>query len=421
MYLQIAPIDVAAELGHLDCVKQVLTQCVIKENPDFADFPYLALACVPQSVQSVQLILKKDKPKADDIKKAIEVSLMTASAQCLDYLLQQKVKTGDMFGRKNFFHVLYTFSQTTQFGEEGYKRLPDVTRVLLKHKYSVQTVNPPNTYPMYSLINNSLCIHDYINTRHYVMCLRLLIEAGAEPNFDEAEQEKKLNAQGIKSEHGRMSYSSAMHCIMETVESFSEYLDTKSLAVRFIAQMAEVLIQNKARINARGRIGDKTSTRYGTVIHQFAKCSVKHGVDTDIFKYLLRQGADPNAREKNGKYVINTFFDMLLAELREFSVHSKHVDYTVNVTAMLGLSVFMNRACVKETLQYINKDFPKPPHHLKRYVQMAQKELEEKAKEVWPLKRICRVLIWDLCQRDASAVTKLPTDIESRTYILPNI
>lgn len=418
---EISPIDVAAEAGHLDCVKQILTQSVLKDHPDLADYPYVALACIPQSVLSVQLILKKDKPKADDIKKAIEVSLMKASAQCLDHLLKQKIKTDDMFGKKNFFHMLYTFSQTSQFGADGYRRLPEVTQVLIKNKYNVKTANIPNTYPMYSLIKNALCVHDYINTRHYVMCLRLLIEAGADPNFDEAEHEKKLNAKGIKTEHGRMSYSSAMHCLLETVESFSEYLESKALGVRFIVQMAEVLLQHKAQINAIGRLGDKNSNRYGTVLHQFAKCCVKLGVDTDIFKYLLRQGADPNATEDNGKYVINTFLDILFAELKEFGVHQKPTDHTENVKTMLDLSLFMNRKCVKETLKILNRDYAKPPHHMKKYVQMAQKALEERAHEVWPLKRICRVLIWDLCKRDASVVTKLPTDIESRTYILPNI
>jgi hypothetical protein len=217
---QVSPIDIAAEAGHLPCVKQILTQCVLQDHADLTDFPYVALACIPQSVLSLQLILKKDKPKADDIKKAIEVSLMKASAQCLDLLLQQKVKTEDMFGKRNFFHMLYTFSQTTQFGTEGYRRLPEVTQVRVKHKYSVKTTNPPNTYPMYSLIKNSVCVYDYVNTRHYVMCLRILIEAGADPNFDETEAEKKLNARGVKSEHGRMSYSSAMHCLLEQLKYF---------------------------------------------------------------------------------------------------------------------------------------------------------------------------------------------------------
>lgn len=415
------PIDVAAEGGHLSCVKLILDQCYLKNHPDLVDYPYVALACIPQSTLSLQLIMKKEKQKPDDIKKAIEVSLMKANAQCLDILLKQKVKTDDMFGKRNFYHMLYTFSQTTQFGTDGYRRLPEVTQVLIKNKFNVKTYTPPNTYPLYSLIKNALCIHDFVNTRHYVMCLRLLIEAGADPNFDEAACEKKLNAKGIKTEHGRMSYSSAMHGLLETVENFSEYLESKALGVRFVVQMAEVLLQNKARINAVGRIGDKTSNRFGTVLHQFAKCCVKLGVDTDIFKYLLRQGADPNAREESGKYVINTFFDTLLMELKEFSSHHTPQDYTEDVKTMLGLSLFMTRDCVRETLNILNKDFKKCPHHMKKYVQMAQQELNDRAHEVWPLKRMCRVLIWDLCKRDAAIVTKLPTDIESRTYILPSI
>ena len=416
------PIDVAAEAGHLNCVKQILDQCIIREHNEIAKYPYVALACAAQSVLSLNLIMKKDKPKPDDVKKAIEVSLMKASSQCLDILLQQKIKTGDMFCKRNFFHMLYTFSNTTEFGKEGYRRLPDVTQVLVRHKYNVQTTSPPNTYPLYSLIKNALCVHDYVNTRHYVMCLRILIDAGADPNFDETKREKQLNAKGIKTEHGRMSYSSAMHCLLETVESFSEYLESKALGVRFVIQMGEVLLQNKARINAVGRLGDKNSNRYGTVLHQFARCCVKLGVDTDIFKYLLRQGADANAKEENGKYVINTFFDTLFEGLKEFSSHQTPPDHTEDVKTMVALSLFMNRKCVKETLNMLKKEYAiSPPQHLKKYVQIAVHELEERAQEVWPLKRICRTFIWERCNRDATVVTQLPTDIESRTYILPSI
>lgn len=416
------PIDVAAEAGQLSCVKQILDQCVIRDHNELAKYPYVALACAAQSVLSLNLIMKKDKPKPDAVKKAIEVSLMKASAQCLDILLQQKLKTDDMFGKRNFFHMLFTFSNTTEFGTEGYRRLPDVTKILVKHKYNVATSSPPNTYPLYSLIKNALCVHDYVNTRHYVMCLRILIEAGADPNFDETKREKQLNAKGIKTEHGRISYSSAMHCLLETVESFSEYLESKALGVRFVIQMGEVLIQNNARINALGRLGDKNSNRYGTVLHQFAKCCVKLGVDTDIFKYLLRQGADPNAKEENGKYVINTFFDTLFSGLKEFSSHETPPDHTEDVKTMLSLSLFMNRNCVKETLRLLKKDYgTSPPQHIRKYVTFAVQELDKRAKEVWPLKRICRSLIWEMCNRDANVVTKLPTDIESRTYILPSI
>ena len=416
------PLEVAAECGQLSCVKQILDQCVIKEHPEFARYPYVALACIPQSQLSLNLIMQKDKPGPDDIKKAIEVSLKKASAMCLDLLLQRKVKTDDMFNKMNFYHMLYTFSNMSSFGSDGYRRLPEVTRILIKHKYDVKRSSPPNTYPIYSLIKNSVCIHDYVNTRHYVSCLRYLIEAGADPNFDETVAEKRLNERGIKTEHGRMSYSSGMHCLLETIECFSEYLESKNLAVRFVTQMAEVLIQANARLNGVGRLSGNDCNRYGTVLHQFARSSVKLGVDTDIFKYLLRQGADANARETNGKYVINTFIDTLFPSLKEFSCREKPTEHMEDVETMLSLSLFMTRACVKETLAILKKDYAKgTPQHLKRYYDRAVELLDARVKEVWPLKRLCRTLIWNLCERDANKVKALPTDIESRTYILPSI
>ena len=417
---QIWPIDVAAEAGHLPCVKQILDQIIIKENPDYAKYPYVALACVPGSVASLHLIMKKDKPKEVDIKKAIELSLRSANAQCLDILLKEKVKTDSMFDKMNFFHMLYTYSGASAFTQHGgYKRLPDVTQVLVKHKHDVKARSPPNTYPLYSLIKNALCIHDYVNTRHYIMCMRILLEEGADPNFDEVVHEIKQNQKGVKTMHGRQAYSSAMHCLLETVEFFAEYLESKALGVRFITQMADVLLQNHGKINSIGRIGDKNSKMYGTVLHQFAKSSVKLGVDNDVFKFLLRQGADPNTKW-DGRYVINTFFDTLFPSLKEINIHTKAPDYTDEVQRILALSLYMNRECVQETLMILLETWSKATNpQVKKYIKVAVPELEARIKEVWPLKRICRTLIWDLCSRNASNVHKLPTDIESRTYILP--
>ena len=417
---QIWPIDVAAESGHLPCVKQILDQIIIKENPDFAKFPYVALACIPGSVASLNLIMKKDKPKEADIKKAIELALRSANAQCLDILLKEKVKTGDMFDKMNFFHMLYTYSGASAFSQTGgYRRLPDVTQVLVKHKHNVNAKNPPNTYPLYSLIKNSLCIHDFVNTRHYIMCLRILLEEGADPNFDEVEHEVKQNQRGVKSIQGRPAYSSAMHCLLETLEFFAEYLESKALGVRFITQMADVLLQNHGKINCIGRLGDKTSKMYGTVLHQFAKSSVKLGVDNGVFKFLLRQGADPDAKWDD-RYVINTYFDTMFPSLKEININVKAPDHTEEVRKMLGLSLYMKRACVQETLRIFKETWSKATNpQVKKYIKIVIPELEARIKEVWPLKRLCRTLIWDLCSRNASIVHKLPTDIESRTYILP--
>ncbi|KAH3890700.1 uncharacterized protein LOC127852713 [Dreissena polymorpha] len=419
---EMTPLDVAAEAGQLACVKQILDQCVIKEHPAFAKYPYVALACLAQSQVAVSFIIKKDKPGLEDIKKAIEVSLKKASADCLDILLQMKFKTDDMFGKRNFFHMLFTFSNAADFGADGYRRLQDVTKVLIRHKYDVNNASPPNTYPMYSLIRNSLCIHDYTNTRHYLSALRMLLEAGANPNFDEVANEKKLNDKGIKSVHDRVAYSSAMNCLFETTEFYSEYLQSNNLASQFVVHVSEVLVHGGVKLETQWKLGDQDCKQIGTVLHQLAMSSVKLGVNTDTFKYFLRQGADPNAKMENGKYVINTFFDTLYKSLKELSLRQTPKDHTNDVTTILSLSLFMTRACVINTLKILKKDYSRnPPHHFKKYYEMADDQLQERVNEVWPLKRICRALIWDLCQRDAVRVKSLPTNIESRTYILPSI
>ncbi|KAL3856353.1 hypothetical protein ACJMK2_011122 [Sinanodonta woodiana] len=417
---EVTPIDVAAEAGHLSCVKQILDQCVLKENPDYARSPYIALACLSGSFMSVRLIIKAEKPKEADLRAAAEVSLRFAQAQCLDLLLDEKFEKKNMFDNMNWFHVLYSNTSTISFGSEGYRRLPEVTSVLIKHKFDVQAFSPPNTYPLYSLIQNSLCIHDYVNTRHYLNCVRILLDAGADPNFDEVEAEIKLNRKGIRTVHGRTAYSSAIHCLFHTVESYSEYLESKALGVRFVVQCAEALIKGSSKINKVGHTVDKNSKILGSVLHHFCRSSVKVGVDTDILKFLLRQGADPDSKV-DGKYAINLFFDTLFENLKDIEEWGRSTrDFTEDTANILSLCIYMKRSSLKETLNIFKKDYSRdPPPKMKPYIHQARAELELRASEVWPLKRLCRVLIWDLCGRDASIVHKLPTNMESKTYILP--
>ncbi|KAK3576690.1 hypothetical protein CHS0354_024298 [Potamilus streckersoni] len=417
---EVTPIDVAAEAGHISCVKQILDQCVLKENPDYARSPYLALACLTGSFMALRLIIKTEKPKEADLRAAVEVTLKFAQAQCLDLLLEEKFEKKNMFDNMNWFHVLYSNTSAISFRSEGYRRLPEVTSVLIKHKFDVQAFSPPNTYPLYSLIRNSLCIHDYVNTRHYLNCVRILLDAGADPNFDEVEAEIRLNRKGIKTVHGRIAYSSAIHCLFHTIESYSEYLESKALGVRFVMQCAEALIKGSFKTIKVGNIFDKNSKILGSVLHHFCKSSVKVGVDTDILKFLLRQGADPDSKVE-GKYAINMFFDTLFENLKDIEDWRRSTrNFAEDTANILSLSIYMKRFSLKETLNILKKDYSHdPPPKMKPYVDQAIAELELRANEVWPLKRLCRVFIWDLCGRDASIVHNLPTNMESKTYILP--
>lgn len=417
---KVTPLDVAATAGHLDCVHLILNQRIIKANPDYATSGYVTLATIANSPIAVKLLLK-NKPDTKDIKEGIKYAVHSANPECLDLLLATKTKTDDIFDRVNMYHILYSYSSAKHFSKSGYAQLPEVTSVLIKHKIPVNAKEPTNTFPIYSLLRNSLCIRDYIHTRYYIECLKLLLKNGADPNFDEVKYEKLRIRKGRKSLVGRQAFSSALHCLLNTVEIYAEYLDSKALATRFVVECADILVQNRANVNQIGRIGDNTSSMMGTVLHQFAKTSVVSGTDDEIMRFFLREGADADSKADD-KYVINTFADKLFETIALIPPYKEErPDYTEDVEKMLEICKHMSRPALKEAYKLLKKRAERShlPSDSERYYKIMSNELNRHVKSVWSLKRLSSTFVWGLCKRDAHNVHLLPINPKLKTDILP--
>jgi hypothetical protein len=416
--IQISPLDVAADEDHVDCVRLILDQTIVKKNPDHAKDGYTSLACVADSATAVKHLLKA-KPERADLRKAVEIAMHRSQPECLDLLLTYGVKTDSMFDKMNLYHVLYTYSSAVTFLRDGYSRLPRMTSVLVRHKYDVNACSPTNTYPMYSLLRNCLCAHDYTHTQHYLECLKLLLKAGANPNFDEFKFEVLQHRKGKKSVHGRPAFSSALHCLLDTVEMYAAFFSSKALAVKYIIQCADILVQNRAQVNVIGRVGNHSNAMLGSVLHQYARTCVTIGVDNEVMKFLLRQGADPDGKVK-GKFMINTFCDTLFGNLGSMPPWKVQPDMTSDVKQILDICYHMSRPSLKEAHQMLKKEYAhNPAASVKKYLPVVASALEKQYEEVWPLKRHCKHLLWRLCKRDAHNVHALPCTSRLKTDILP--
>nr|KAG5686087.1 hypothetical protein BaRGS_021339 [Batillaria attramentaria] len=355
------PLEVAAGARHVDCVKLLLDMCVLRNNPDAPCKGYLTLAALVDCPASMKLLLKtqetfendrmakkQDRQRAEDFKNAVEICVQRACPQCLDLLLADKsVDLKGIFKGINFYHVLYTFSAS--YGKGAYGRLPEATRVLINRGHDVQAKVPPRTYPLYTLITHSFVYHEYPFTEFYMECMKLLLENGADPNFDEVQFEKHiLQQKGIKFAAGRNAYSSALHCLMETVEAYASLLSSPALAVKFVEDCAEILVRHSANIEKVGRIGDSRSELQGNVLHQYAKSSVLIGVDRSIIRMILRYGAEPGVKIR-GKYAINVYFDTLFEALALCTVIDTNRKYEKESHAIMNcLCDLMTPAQVKD-------------------------------------------------------------------------
>lgn len=431
------PLEVAAGEGHVGCVRLLLDMCVLRANPDTPCKGYLTLAALAGCPASMKLLLKtaqqlkrgpewkerkQDKMRMEDFRSAVEICLQRARPQCLDFLLaDNSVDVRGLFKNINFFHVLYTFSAT--YGKGAYGRLPQATEVLIRRGHDVQAKVPPRTYPLYTLITHSFCYHEYPFTEFYLECMKMLLDSGADPNFDEVEFEKQiLERKGIKFAVGRNAYSSALHCLLETVETYASLLSSPALAVKFVMTCADILIQRAADVEKVGRIGDARSDLQGDVLHQYAKSSVFLGVDQSILRSFLRYGAEPGLKIR-GKYAINVYFDKLFEALSQCLVIDLNHKYEADSRLMLDcLCDLMTPREIKDAHHIFHHTHAGATSEMvKPYVKMVGAELKRRSKIVRPLRGLAAWRVWKLCCKRADLVRDLPVTVEIKTIILPLI
>ncbi|GFO26157.1 serine/threonine-protein phosphatase 6 regulatory ankyrin repeat subunit a-like isoform x2 [Plakobranchus ocellatus] len=417
-----SPLDVAARAGHTECVSVILNQCVLKRHADDAlnDKSDVTLACVADNPQSLALLLHQKSPDKHSWEKAVEVCLHHAHPDCLDLLLQiPNRETKHMFKGMNFFHVLYTY--TADHGARSYARLAQATEVLVRHGHDVGARTPSRTFPMYSLLTHAFCFHDYDNTQYYIKALRVLLKHGADPNHDEVKLEKRHPKVMAGRILGRAAFSSALHCLMETVETYSQYLQSPALAVKFVEDCAGVLMGNgKSCMNKVGFIGNTDKmTIQGSILHQLAKSSVMLGVNPAMIRCVLRHGADPNLKVE-GKYAINVFFDRLFKKMTSLKVVDTNDKYMEDAMTICRLCMFMKYSAIRDCLDVFVKDHKQEmSSQVQHYVQAVTQELKRRSRQIHPLRDASAWAAWQACGCRFENVHMLKVPSEIKTYILP--
>ena len=396
----------------------MLTQIIVKSNPDHEKSGYVALATIADSQSAVQLLLKS-RPKSSEIDEAVTLAIRGARDGCLDALLASGHNTSKLFGGVNLYHALYEYSAGMYFEKDRFERLADVTTVLMKHKHDIECQTPTNTYPLYSLLYNSISVHNYQWSKQYIRCVRLLVSSGANPNFDEYKFEFSQIKSGKKSVKGRCSYSSSLHCLFDTVEKHFDAFDSNEDAYKFLVEFADALVQHGADAKQAGRLGDHKGQTAGTALHQFAKTSVEIGVSSEVLKFMLRAGADVDIGMK-GKFAINTFADFAFAKIKGLASHDKGKNIREDILVLLQMCDHMSRDKIAECLKTFKKDHAgNPSPKVKPYVDLIIQELESRKRSILPLRKIVADVIWRLCKRKASVVHKLPVSVKTKTQILP--
>ncbi|KAH3725743.1 hypothetical protein DPMN_051592 [Dreissena polymorpha] len=120
----VTSLDVAAECGHVGCVKTILDFSSVKTRFGMDANNYLSGACSCNSPSALRLLLKQN-PATDKVKDAVGTALKLANAECLDVLLSCRPNLSTLFSGMNLYHVLYSYSMS--FKKEWYESLLTVS------------------------------------------------------------------------------------------------------------------------------------------------------------------------------------------------------------------------------------------------------------------------------------------------------
>ncbi|XP_060080244.1 uncharacterized protein LOC132559629 [Ylistrum balloti] len=418
---KLSPLDIAGEYGHIGCVCTILDHFYggkVRHKSKSTKDAYVNLACELDSPPALRLLLSHN-PTEEDIKNAVGVALKMARPECLDVLLGLKPDISSLFGGMNLYHVLFSYSLS--FKKSWYESLLTVTTLLIKHSHDLSKCLPYRTYPLYSLLSHSSC-HDLDNSSPYLLaCLLVMLNAGADPNFDELEFEKELTKRKFNSTaaFGRSAFSSAIHCLFDTIGKYSDQVQIEQkLSLRsHLGKCTEALLKHGADLNYVGRIEDQCNT-YGNSLHCFCRIAPKIGLGWKMLKLLLRHGANPDAKIY-GYYPLNVFFEHLLAYAttsdRSHVFGIEHSSFVMDSMAQSALrdsyEIFSNMAA----------SFDQPSSKHKRILAGIKTEYEKRISDVWTLRRWCVFTVWVSCGRKIDQAARLPLPKRLRDSITDSL
>ncbi|XP_070186127.1 uncharacterized protein [Littorina saxatilis] len=325
--LSCTPLEVAARYKHVECVRALLEMYVLQAHPEKGKKGYLTLATLASNSSSLRLLLHSarklinaspstaavDKCK-EDYRSAVGIAVCSVYPECLDTLLAEPIMDSRaVFDNANYYHVLFSQPNVTYRRLVALSRLPAMTEMLIKKGQDVNAKMPVRTYPLYTLIDNAFCCKDFTFTDNFLTCMTLILEKGADPNFDEVEHEQQLPASSRTTHHvSRLGFPSALHCVMECMEEHQETYPSRSQAVHFAEECMETLIAHGANIKQVGKLRHTAGTGevVGDVLFQLAKSSVNVGVERGLLRCVMRFGAEPS-REIKGQYALYVYLDLV--------------------------------------------------------------------------------------------------------------
>ncbi len=325
-YLQLqskSPLDIAAEGGHLKCVKLLLNTVDSKaaashNHSSHSRNDKLAMSLLEKAVEkcstkAVQLLLDSNEPTQEDINAAFKMALVRKLANCMDIILSTcHVEVKRVLNAMNPYHVLYMYSSAYQVHDERNDGIDDATEVLIKHNFDVNDYSIFGSFPLYSLINSMVEEKDFFPMEipsYHIKALELLLKSGANPNFDEIHQSTNYDEKYPWGHTlGRPLHTSALNSLFGSLQSSDSWY---AMFPEFVTHCCGLILRNgcdPCRVDGHGR----------TALHDLLKClAIEHTMGNlnikalPIIKILMRYGADPDIKSSTETFPVACYYQTL--------------------------------------------------------------------------------------------------------------
>ncbi|XP_035828949.1 uncharacterized protein LOC118478800 [Aplysia californica] len=403
-YMNKSPLSLASERGHIECVQLILDNVILKQNPQMIAHEPLSLATKARSPGSILLLLTR-KCSPTDYQSAVLTAIRELFPDCLAALLSSQSRERQMlFEGTNLFHILYSQSLIADY---RYEVMPEMTRVLIACGEDVNSRKAPRTYPMYTLIKCAFNITVGQQIFFYIECLEILLDAKANPHYDEIQGEKCASKACFSV--SRKGYTSAIQCVMENARESVNFFESSYWSKLFMKKIVTT-------IESR----DRTTRRVlNNVLFEYMDAVISLGLNRTILRTLLRYGANPDS-QLDGRYAMNVFFDNVLPYLTRFQVIDSYERYQTELSHLVLMCRAMSQTNLKEAFMIFLDDhlLTTPIQGLpvcRYFCYLAHGMLRAPRS----LKDEVSLWLWKRLKRNERLVKKLPVSSEIISFILP--
>lgn len=452
------PIDIAALFGHKYCVHLLLdfwqvhstTRRSMRSFTKSSNPSYLKLACKVQSPNAVRLLLTENEDK----KEALECAIKIGMPECVDVVLREGgfgcMK--DVFQGMNLFHVVLSYRSFLT--SEQYEDMVEIVSILVRHNQDVNAFKPSRTFPLYSLLSHvSVGCSIEKSSSYLIDTLLVLMNAGANPNFDEIFLEEKLQDKEQCHAFGRRPYASALNCLLYTLPRIKVQCDNASeteLVDQYACRCIEILLRHGANLSLYAKYKEKSfyddyyehTYHEGTSLHVLISSRVRAFLSYPVLQHILSYGIDADTKGKWTCFIttncieyalnilpfliyINSFknpvdnpglFTFTENDLKVF----KHImNFMSQRSLVLAYKEFENISKELKSSEKLVTDSQVDTANLDRKIlSKISDEYIKQTRFPWKLQRFCANVIWRACRMHMDNIHQLSIPEGLRRIIL---